>query len=123
VNDDLEELRAAFLESPDELIDRAFRQMIHNVCVRFGKDRVASAILGVLFMRMTGIAATETMMAVPAWFDLYDDTDGILDPPMFDGLPMRLAWDYFGSEFFPNGQWTTSNWFRYAGFDYQSPDP
>jgi hypothetical protein len=119
---DIDELKRVLDEEAESFVDRAFRKMVHDACVTFGSDRVLDAVLAVLFMRIAGVAAAASFESDP-FFDGYDYEGGYLDPVSYNGLPMRMNWDYFGSELFPGGRWSTRNWFRFVGVSYQSPDP
>jgi hypothetical protein len=119
---DLDELKRLLDDEAESFIDRAFRKMVHDACVTYGAHRVLDAVLGVLFMRIAGVAAAASFESDNV-FDTYDYDSGYLDPVSYSGLPMRMNWDYFGSELFVDGRWSTSRWLRAVGVSYQSPDP
>jgi hypothetical protein len=97
--------------------DATYRRMLHDVCVAFADRRVLDGVLALIFARQAGQDAIATGIALTnEWVKVYPDDDGTLDPPGFTGLPMRLHWDYFGAELFPDGHWDFETWQHMMGY-------
>jgi len=100
----------------ESFADATYRRLLRDACVLFADRRVLDAVLALLFARL----AEQPMIAESTTDDEWLLTSGLdngrVDPPMFTGLPMRMTWDFYGAELFPDGRWDTDTWLLMMGY-------